>query len=145
MYSDFLFNATTIQGQLESEDTNDWDEYRYLLPADYLNIVLFNSPENYPVRFEGEYFYSKDKEVKLTYCREISILNYPNYLKNYLVYRLAYELARTYTGYEEKLPLMNQEMGVAKRKIEKQEDLGFVIDNTPYRTKSKNDRFATNR
>lgn len=100
----FTFNAITTKLTLNTNKTNNLDEYRYNIPNDFLNKIYF---VNSTGRFENEFIYSTDEDVYLRYCRDIDLSDYPEYLFKFLVYALAVGLAEDYPQYENKLSLLN--------------------------------------
>lgn len=100
----FTFNAVTIPLTLNINNVNELGEYRYNLPNDFLNKISFIDSTG---RLENEFIYSTNDKVFLRYCRRIDLSDYPEYLKNYLVYALASSLAEDLPQYNSKIPLLN--------------------------------------
>lgn len=119
--TDFLFNATTVKLDKNINGKNDFDENRYNAPNDFLSLVRYNDS----MKFEGEFFYSKNDELNVTYCRKIALEEYPDYMKNYLIYKLAVELCGAYSAYQDKLNYMQENLNSEKIKISNNE--GLVI------------------
>lgn len=99
--NNFLFNATTIKLNKSLQEKNILGEYRYNLPIDFLNIIRAKG-----CRIEGEFIYSKDEEAIITYCRKMSLQEFPDYLTNLLIYNLASVLCDAYSAYSDRKTLM---------------------------------------
>lgn len=123
MDTDFLFNATTVRLEKNINSQNDYGDYRYNLPHDFLNLIRYTDN----MRLESEFIYSKNEDLSITYCRKITIEEFPNYMKNYLVYKLAVELCGAYSSYIEKISLMQTYLNSEMIKIKNSE--GLVINN----------------
>ena len=119
--TDFLFNATTVNLNKNINSTNDFDEYRYNIPNDFLTIIRYSDN----MKFEGEFIYSTNESLNITYCRKIAIEEYPQYMKNYLIYKLSVELCNTYSAYSDKLSAMHGHLSDERTKIMNNE--GLVI------------------
>ena len=119
--TDFLFNATTVSLNKNINSTNDFGEYRYNIPNDFLTIIRYSDN----MKFEGEFIYSTNENLNITYCRKIAIEEYPQYMKNYLIYKLSVELCNTYSAYSDKLSAMHGYLSDEKTKILNNE--GLVI------------------
>ena len=119
--TDFLFNATTVNLNKNINSTNDFDEYRYNIPNDFLTIIRYSDN----MKFEGEFIYSTNESLNITYCRKIAIEEYPQYMKNYLIYKLSVELCNTYSAYSDKLSTMHGYLSDERAKIMNNE--GLVI------------------
>lgn len=119
--TDFLFNATTVNLNKNINSTNDFGEYRYNIPNDFLTIIRYSDN----MKFEGEFIYSTNASLNITYCRKIAIEEYPQYMKNYLIYKLSVELCNTYSAYSDKLNTMHGYLSDEKTKIMNNE--GLVI------------------
>ena len=119
--TDFLFNATTVNLNKNINSSNDFGEYRYNIPNDFLTLVRYSDN----MKFEGEFIYSTNENLNITYCRKIAIEEYPQYMKRYLIYELAVELCNTYSAYENKLNTMHGYLSDEKIKIMNNE--GLVI------------------
>lgn len=126
-YDEQMFgNATTVTLEQKDDETSILGEIRYLIPVDYLGLITFNN--NAVARLEGQYIYSSEGGISMTYLRKIQLLELPMYYEDYLVYSLALDLAKAYTQYEDKAQLMIQMQTVARRKIYNQEGLAFEIE-----------------
>lgn len=119
--TDFLFNATTVNLNKNINSTNDFGEYRYNIPNDFLTIIRYSDN----MKFEGEFIYSTNENLNITYCRKIAIEEYPQYMKNYLIYKLSVELCNTYSAYSDKLSTMHGYLSDERTKIMNNE--GLVI------------------
>ena len=119
--TDFLFNATTVNLNKNINSSNDFGEYRYNIPNDFLTIIRYSDN----MKFEGEFIYSTNASLNITYCRKIAIEEYPQYMKNYLIYKLSVELCNTYSAYSDKLTTMHGYLSDEKSKIMNNE--GLVI------------------
>ena len=119
--TDFLFNATTVNLNKNINSTNDFGEYRYNIPNDFLTIIRYSDN----MKFEGEFIYSTNENLNITYCRKIAIEEYPSYMKNYLILKLSVELCNTYSAYSDKLNIMHGYLSDEKTKILNNE--GLVI------------------
>ena len=119
--TDFLFNATTVNLNKNINSSNDFGEYRYNIPNDFLTIIRYSDN----MKFEGEFIYSTNDSLNITYCRKIAIEEYPQYMKNYLIYKLSVELCNTYSAYSDKLSTMHGYLSDERRKIMNNE--GLVI------------------
>lgn len=123
MDTDFLFNATTVKLEKNINSKNDYGEYRYNIPHDFLSLIRYTDN----MRMEREFVYSKNENLSITYCRKITIEEFPNYMKNYLVYKLAVELCGAYSAYIEKIDSMQTYLNSEMIKIKNSE--GLVINN----------------
>lgn len=101
---DFLFNSRTSILDLNSQTTNEFGEFRYNIPSDFLNKIRFIEGD---ARIENEFIYSFDDRVVLRYCFKAYYSDYPDYLYKYLVYALAVELSESFNQYRENLKIMN--------------------------------------
>ena len=119
--TDFLFNATTVSLNKNINSSNDFGEYRYNIPNDFLTIIRYSDN----MKFEGEFIYSTNENLNITYCRKIAIEEYPSYMKNYLILKLSVELCNTYSAYSDKLNIMHRYLSDEKIKILNNE--GLVI------------------
>ncbi len=119
--TDFLFNATTVNLNKNINSSNDFGEYRYNIPNDFLTIIRYSDN----MKFEGEFIYSTNDSLNITYCRKIAIEEYPQYMKNYLIYKLSVELCNTYSAYSDKLSAMHWYLSDERTKIMNNE--GLVI------------------
>ena len=119
--TDFLFNATTVNLNKNINSSNDFGEYRYNIPNDFLTLVRYSDN----MKFEGEFIYSTNENLNITYCRKIAIEEYPQYMKNYLIYKLSVELCNTYSAYSDKLSTMHGYLSDERTKIMNNE--GLVI------------------
>lgn len=119
--TDFLFNATTVKLEKNINSKNEFEQHRYNLPQDFLTIIRYSDN----MKFEAEFIYSTNEELNITYCRKIAIEEYPEYMKNYLIYKLAVELCGTYSAYNDKLNLMQGYLNSEIIKIKNLE--GLVI------------------
>ena len=95
-----LFNAATVKLNYAQKDRNHAGEYKYLLPYGMINII---SPSD--IRMEGEFIYSRAKDLYVKYCRKIPLNEIPEYITPLFQYRLAIEMAMTFKQYEHKLQL----------------------------------------
>ena len=119
----FLFNAVTVNLTKNANSTNEFDEYRYNRPNDFLSIIRYSDN----MRIEGEFIYSTNEALNIMYCRKIVLEKFPDYMKNYLVLKLAVELCFTYTAYENKIQLILAALNSEKVKVMNNE--GLVINN----------------
>ena len=119
--TDFLFNATTVILNKNINSTNDFGEYRYNIPNDFLALIRYSDN----MKFEGEFIYSTNENLNITYCRKITIEEYPAYMKNYLILKLAVELCNTYSAYSDKLSTIHGYLSDEMIKIKNNE--GLVI------------------
>ena len=120
----FTFNSRTIKLTKNSEVENSRGEIRYNKPNDYLSRVW--SSDNM-MRIENEFIYSKDKDLELCYCFRMHLSDYPDYIKNLIVGKLAIKIAETYDGYYAKIPILQREVMNEINKIVIQEGLPFSI------------------
>lgn len=88
----FLFNAVTVKLTKNLND-REGDYFRYNLPADFISKVRCSDRA---VRFEGEFIYSLQDDVELTYCREMDISEYPDSIEKFFILSLALKLASAY-------------------------------------------------
>ena len=119
----FLFNAVTVNLTKNANSTNEFDEYRYNRPNDFLSIIRYSDN----MRIEGEFIYSTNEALNIMYCRKIVLEEYPDYMKNYLVLKLAVELCFAYTAYDNKIQLILAALNSEKVKVMNNE--GLVINN----------------
>ena len=106
--TDLKFNSTTVS--LTVNGKRD-EEFRYNIPTDYLNKVLFIGGEAY---FEGEYIYSLAENLKLQYMRRITLPEFPDNMFELLSHMLALRLAESDISFRDSVQLMdtrvNQEL-----------------------------------
>ena len=121
--TDFLFNATTVSLTKNASSINEFGEYRYNRPNDFLTMIRYSDD----MRLEGEFIYSTNDALNIMYCRKIILEEYPDYMKNYLILKLAVELCFTYTAYENKIQLILEALSSEKVKVMNNE--GLVINN----------------
>lgn len=117
--NDFLFNSKTIQLTLRLTSHGGKDpitgEYVFNLPSDFANKISFI--DSVDARLEGEFAYSTEDNLKLQYCRKISLEEMPDYMFNYLVYALATEMAETYSSYISRLTTLNTRLEQERQNI----------------------------
>lgn len=118
METDFLFNSITTK--LSNIGKNELNENRFNVPIDYLNIIRANQE----FRIEGEYLYSKADELYIQYCREIPLEEYPDSMFNVVVAALAKKISISFSAYNNRYPLLDQQYEEAKKNIVYQE--GFL-------------------
>lgn len=123
--NNFMFNARTIRLTKNIKDKNLRGEYRYNLPTDYLNRIWISDRL---ARIESEFIYSKEEEVDLCYCYEMSLSDYPPYIEQLVVVKLAIRLAEAYDTYSSKIPRLEQERMDIINRITVSEGLPFEID-----------------
>lgn len=123
--SNFTFNSRTVLLNLNTQQKNLRGEYRYNIPTDYLNKIR-SSDRN--IRLEGEFFYSFEQNVELTYCYKMNISNYPDYIQKYVILALAIRLAEAFDTYYEKIPKLERDLAIAQNNIIISEGLPFDIE-----------------
>lgn len=127
----FYFNLKTAilsQSTLSSEN-----KYIYNKPKDYLG--LFQS--NYPVNEIGDKFYCNYPNLEITYKANLDISELPVQAENYIVLRLAYDLAGPINK-EEMTNKIFREMELEKNKLEA---LGGPTTSDPYSEYNKRGLF----
>lgn len=127
----FYFNLKTAilsQSTLSSEN-----KYIYNKPKDYLG--LFQS--NHPVNEIGDKFYCDYPNLEITYKANLDISELPVQAENYIVLRLAYDLAGPINK-EEMINKIFREMELEKNKLEA---LGGLTTSDPYSEYNKRGLF----
>ncbi|MGL5712772.1 MAG: hypothetical protein ACRCX2_07115 [Paraclostridium sp.] len=119
----FLFNAVTVKLN-KNLDFKDGDNFRYNLPVDYLSKVRCSDRL---ARFEGEYIYSESDGLELTYCRELPLSEYPDYLSKYIIIELAVRLSEAYRTLADNKQLLMLEKQTEVDRISTLEGLPFTI------------------
>lgn len=114
----FLFNATTIYLTYADRNRNSNGEFKYNLPNNFLNIVSVAGTG----RQEGAFFFSPDQNLQITYCKDIPNNDIPDYMENYLVGKVGFEMSMAYSQYQAKAPIFQQildseNIGVARAEI----------------------------
>lgn len=117
----FLFNATTVE---LTESGEVGGEIKYNMPVDCLNII--RGFGNW--RKENEYIYSTDKNLKIQYCRKISLNEFPDELFSLMVAMLCREMCLTFSTYNKKLEFFNNECIRLKNDIIAQQGFQYVGD-----------------
>lgn len=120
----FAFNARTIKLNLNLEQKNSRDEFRYNKPTDYLNRIWISDRE---ARIENEFIYSKVEDVEMCYCYQMDLADYPDYIEDYLVITLAERLAEAYDVYYSKIPAIQNQRSDIINKLLVSEGLPFAI------------------
>jgi len=114
----FLFNATTVYLTYANRNPNENGEFKYNMPNDPLSIISIAGTG----RQEGSFFYSPDKDLQMTFCKDIPNNDIPDYMENYLVGKVGFEMAMAYSQYQAKAPIFQQIMdeesiGVARTEL----------------------------
>lgn len=122
--ANFLFNSRKVTLSKNVNQTNEDGEYRYNIPVDFLNKIWLSDPL---ARFQHEFIYSNDENLQMAYCFKMPLTEFPDYLEDYLVNRLAYKLALAYETFNSKVGLVGQEAEEEKARILKMEGLPFGI------------------
>lgn len=63
-----LFNAVTVNLTKNANSTNEFDEYRYNRPNDFLSMIRYSDN----MRIEGEFIYSTYREIRALRIYETS-------------------------------------------------------------------------
>ena len=119
----FLFNATTVVLN-KNLAPSEGDYFRFNLPVDYLSKVRCSDRL---ARFEGEYIYSNEDTLELTYCRELPLSEYPDYLQKYLTIELAIRLSEAYRTLSDSKQMLMAERQTEVNRISTLEGLPFTI------------------
>lgn len=120
----FLFNATTV-ALTKNLNSQEGDYIRYNLPADFVSKVRCSDRL---ARFEGEYIYSTADDLELTYCREMDLSEYPEYLERYFIVSLAIKLAMAYKTLSDNIQFLSMERVDEMNRIVTREGLPFEIE-----------------
>lgn len=142
--SSLNFQTTNVTLTEYSVEANG--EYRYNLPIDFLSICIrpkkirsvtgrINSPLKdmlYPrkvyTRVQGEYIYSNSNKLELHYARKISLNEFPEYLKEVLIWRLACEIALVNPAFVERLPYCEMKANEELVKVQVREGMGEIYE-----------------
>ncbi|WP_438523178.1 hypothetical protein [Cetobacterium sp.] len=119
----FLFNAVTVKLN-KNLDSSDGEYFRFNLPVDFLSKVRCSDRL---ARFEGEYIYSTSDTLELTYCRELPLSEYPDYLSKYITIELAVRLSDAYRTLADNKQLLMLEKQTEVDRISTLEGLPFTI------------------
>ncbi len=120
----FLFNAKTVRLNQNLEGKNFRGENRFNRPVDFLSKVWTSDRT---ARVENEFIYSKDEELDMMYCAQISVTEFPDYLEPYLIARLAVSLCEAYDTFRDKLQYVHQQMIEERNKLVVNEGAPFQI------------------
>lgn len=123
METTFLFNATTVTLN-KNLSPNEGEYFRFNLPVDYLSKIRCSDRM---ARFEGEYIYSTGDTMELTYCRELPLSEYPDYLQKYLTIELAIRLSEAYKTLSDNKQLLMAERQTEVNRVSTLEGLPFTI------------------
>lgn len=121
----FLFNSRKIALSKNLNPTNEDGEIRYNIPVDFLNKIWLSDPK---ARFENEFIYSEEDDLKMAYCYKLQLSEFPDYLENYLVLSLAYRLAMAYETFASRVGTIASSLDYEVARISKMEGLPFGID-----------------
>lgn len=122
--SNFMFNAKTVLLNLNLLDKNYRGEYKYNLPIDYLNKIWISDRE---ARIEGKFVYSTQEKVEMCYCYKMDLVDYPDYVTQYVVLKLAIKLTEAYDIYAHKKQWLEAELRDSTNKLLVSEGLPFPI------------------
>lgn len=107
-------------------------EYKYNIPTGFLGVSQqprLIRPVGYRVqsikqltnmgfaqnfRVEGEYIYSTEKPLKLSYVRNITLSEFPDYMEEYVILSLALKLAIAFPSYRDFIGLIKSELEVER-------------------------------
>lgn len=122
-----MFNVVTDELTVwkDKKDNDITEEYIYNLPLDCMNVIGYIPFRE--GRREGEYVYSKEKELKIRYMRRIDITDVPVYMKNYLIILLAIRIAEIYNSYTDRVEYLYRELSKELYNVQKAE--GFKHQN----------------
>lgn len=121
-FGEFYFNLKPEKPSLST--INDNSKYIYNKPKDYLGIY----ESNYPIKEIGDYFYCDYNNLEIIYKQNIDLSDIPLQAENYIVLRLAYELAGTIN----KTELLNKIMKEMEYEKIELESLGAINESDPY-------------
>lgn len=121
-FGEFYFNLKTEKLSLSTRTTDN--RYVYNKPKNYLGIY----ESNYPIKEIGDYFYCDYSDLEITFKENMDLSNLPIQAENYLVLKLAYELAGPINKVE-LLSKISQELEVEKIELE---SLGAINESDPY-------------
>lgn len=108
-----LYNSTTVVLNKFSVEKNSLGENRFNKPVDLLNIIR----TDVITREEGEFIYSSSDNVKLQYCRKISILETPLYMKELIIFELCKLMSLAFSSYQDKLQYFEAKAEMERQKI----------------------------
>lgn len=109
----FLFNSVTVELTEYQPSPNVLKEKKFNKPIDLLNLIR----SDVPIREEGEFFYSSSSKIVVQYCRKISLQEFPDNLKDLLIYSLCLEMCMAFNSYVERYPIFKQNYEIEKDKI----------------------------
>lgn len=129
--NEFRFPALTET--LTQSGTDDaTGEYRYNIPTGFLGVAQQPrkiKPVGYKIqsireltdvrhvpnfRIEGEYIYSTEKPLVLSYVRNISLTEFPDYMEEFVILSLALKLAIALPSYRDFIGLIKSELEVER-------------------------------
>lgn len=108
-----LYNSTTVILNKFTPGENSLNEKRFNKPVDLVNIIRMDVTS----REEGEFIYSSSDTVKMQYCREISILETPIYMKDLIIYELCKLMCLAFSSYQDKLQYFEAKAELERQKI----------------------------
>lgn len=133
----FLFNART-EKLTKTGSVNINEEYLFNVPTSMVSIIRTNPMKG--VRLEGEFFVSRYDEVDIQYCREITLIEYPIYMQEYMIFSLCVEICRVLPSFIDRLQYMEAMKNQERDAILAMEGIDILTDddkrvysNDPYR------------
>lgn len=129
--NDFRFPALT-ETLTQSGINSTTGEYKYNIPTGFLGVAqqpklirpvgygiqsikqLTNMGFSQKFRIEGEYIYSTEKPLNLSYVRNINLNEFPDYMEEYVILSLALKLAIAFPSYRDFIGLIKNELETEK-------------------------------
>jgi len=142
--SDTSLNFSVSKVKLTQYDKEVDGEYRFNLPVDFLGIakrpkqrrsvsnriipvsmeMAFAQRET--MRLQGEFIYSEKSEITLYYNKKLPLSEFPDYMFDYITWKLATEMALMYPQFTERLQYCELKATEALYDIQKAEGLGVA-------------------
>lgn len=144
--SESSLNFQTTNVKLTKYGTAENGEYIYNIPNDFLSVCIrpkkirslngyIDSPRKemtYPKktysRVQGEYIYSNSDNLSLHYARKIPLTEFPDYLEEVIVWRLACDVALINPAFVERLPYCEMKANEALVKVQIREGMGEIYE-----------------
>lgn len=144
--SDTSLNFNVSKTKLTQYSTQEENgEYKFNLPEDFLGIAkvpkrkrnvtsrimpvshetAYAHRENF--RLQGEFIYADKEQITLYYSKSIPLTEFPDYMFDYIVWKMSVEMALMYPQFTERLPYCEARSKEALYEIQKSEGLGVVF------------------
>lgn len=139
------FNVSKTKLTKYNEQKEENGEYKFNLPENFLGIAKVPKakrsvsskiiPVSYETsyahrenfRLQGEFIYTDKEEITLYYSKSIPLTEFPDYMFDYIVWRMTVEMALMYPQFTERLPYCEARSKEALYDIQRSEGLGVVF------------------